>query len=156
MTDLGSFSDERGVIQDLLMEQVDAVTRIFTIAGAVRGNHYHRETVQWTYVLTGRLLVASGEDRATLAPGDLAVDLPGVPHAWKALEDTDVLVFTRGPRSGTDYERDTFRLETPLIVPESFEAQRERIGNGDARESDWNVLAHMEHQDWWQGPDRTP
>ena len=40
---------------------------------------------------------------------------PGDPHAWKALEDSECLVFTRGPRSGENYEEDTYRLDTPLL-----------------------------------------
>jgi hypothetical protein len=39
-------------------------------------------------------------------------------HAVLALEDTDMLVFTRGPRSGENFESDTYRLSEPLI-PES-------------------------------------
>ena len=50
-----------------------------------------------------------------LGPGQIIVHRPGEPHAWKAVEDTDCLVFTRGPRAGDKYESDTFRLDVPLI-----------------------------------------
>ena len=33
----------------------------------------------------------------------------------KALKDTKLLVLTKGPRGGKEYESDTFRLENPLI-----------------------------------------
>ena len=112
------FEDERGVIQDLLAH-VDAVTEIFTRKGAVRGNHIHHKTIQWTYVTVGRLLVATEEDAGVrqqeYGPGSLIPELPRIPHAWRALEDTTVLVFTRGPRSGEAYETDTERLEIPLL-----------------------------------------
>lgn len=114
MTD--RFEDDRGVIQDLLAGPIDSVTEIFTRAGAVRGNHTHAETVQWTYVVRGKLLVAfrvPGEKvirECEYGPGELVLERAGVPHAWKALEDTTVLVFTRGPRSGANYESDTQRL----------------------------------------------
>lgn len=134
------FEDERGVIQDLL-GPIDAVTEIVTKAGAVRGNHVHQQTTQWTYVISGRLLVASthvwgqpgecpecGSVMAhactgirptpaleTFGPGEMACEEPGIAHAWRALEDTQVLVFTRGPRSGADYESDTERLKVPLL-----------------------------------------
>lgn len=111
-----TFIDERGVIQDLLTEPIDAITRIRTVKGAVRGNHVHRRTTQWTYVLSGSLLVASGTTDRIAGPGEMLVDEPGVPHAWKALEDTDCLVFTQGPRSGSEYESDTIRLADPLVV----------------------------------------
>ena len=109
------FDDERGSIVDLV-GRVDAVTRIQTKAGAVRGNHVHDKTRQFTYVLSGSLLVAAPGVQMLVAPGDMVVDEPGEPHAWKALADTDVLVFTQGPRSGSDYESDTRRLGEPLLA----------------------------------------
>lgn len=108
------FEDERGVIEDLI-GPVDAVTRIFTKKGAVRGNHVHFETTQWTYIVYGVMkIVTRDKDGHQLTRackrGEIACEEPGVAHAWEALEDTLVLVFTRGPRSGEDYESDTFRM----------------------------------------------
>lgn len=113
------FEDHRGIIQDLL-GPVDAVTEIFTREGRVRGNHVHALTTQWTYIVSGMMLLVTeqGGVRAehTAVRGDLVCEQAGVPHAWKALEDTVVLVFTRGPRSGEAYESDTRRLEVPLLT----------------------------------------
>jgi dTDP-4-dehydrorhamnose 3,5-epimerase-like enzyme len=115
------FTDERGTIEDILAGPVDCVTRIFTRKGAVRGNHVHAKTTQWTYVISGSLYVAFVADdwtkplAATHGPGSLMCDQPGVAHAWRALADTEVLVFTRGPRSGEGYESDTIRLAVPLL-----------------------------------------
>jgi quercetin dioxygenase-like cupin family protein len=113
------YQDERGVIQDLL-GSIDAVTEIFTRAGSVRGNHVHMRTTQWTYVVSGRLQTAWTEDDGVHlgehGPGELITEPAGIPHAWKALEDTTVLVFTRGPRSGQAYETDTKRLGTPILT----------------------------------------
>jgi quercetin dioxygenase-like cupin family protein len=109
------FTDDRGVIQDII-GQVDAVTRIHTVQGAVRGNHVHKHTTQWTYVITGNLCVTNGEQDVFVGPGEMVVHEPGEPHAWKATQDTDCLVFTVGPRSGEAYEIDTYRLEKPLIT----------------------------------------
>ena len=114
-----SFKDERGTIRDLLTEvTLDSVTLIRTLSGGVRGNHYHAETTQWTYVMRGKLKVVTSDGpgsptrEAEIAhAGDLFISPPGEAHAWQALEDTDVLVFTRGPRSGQNYESDTTRLE---------------------------------------------
>lgn len=113
------FTDHRGVIQDILPGPIDQVTEIFTKAGSVRGNHVHQKTVQWTYIAWGSLRVAWQEDdgvhQKDYGPGSLITEHAGVPHAWKALRDTMVLVFTRGPRSGEDYESDTTRLERPIL-----------------------------------------
>lgn len=119
------FEDERGVIQDLIAEPLDAVTQIFTRKGAVRGNHVHKQTTQWTYVVSGSLVVAHRKPGDSLPvswtaePGELIRDDPGVAHAWRPLEDCTVLVFTQGPRSGADYEDDVHRLQGPerLIIP---------------------------------------
>ena len=123
------FEDDRGVIQDLLVTSLDSVTRITSVKGAIRGNHFHKQTTQWTYVVSGLLRVVTegsgfsganwDREEHDYRPGEMACELPGVSHAWLALEDTDVLVFTRGPRSGAAYETDTFRLETPLLCAPS-------------------------------------
>ena len=119
MTELGRHEDARGVIQDLFTGALTGVTEIFTRKGAVRGNHVHARTAQWTLVRSGRLLVvtqnADFRRRREYGPGEMAEELPGIAHAWKALEDTTVLVFTKGPRSGADYESDTQRLGVPLL-----------------------------------------
>lgn len=119
------FEDERGFIWDLpIRGPIDAVTRIFTKAGAIRGNHVHALTTQWAYVVRGHLLVVSqspqekaekGVRKRVYGAGEVLCDEPGTAHAWQALEDTEVLVFTRGPRSGEAYESDTQRLTVPLL-----------------------------------------
>jgi quercetin dioxygenase-like cupin family protein len=110
-----SFADGRGLIEDLLVTPLDSVTRIVSWAGSIRGNHVHAQTTQWTYVVRGRLRIVTRDEEGLVqdrayGPGDMACELPGVAHAWEALEDCTCLVFTRGPRSGEGYEGDTVRL----------------------------------------------
>jgi quercetin dioxygenase-like cupin family protein len=93
---------------------VDSVTRIFTARNAVRGNHIHHQTTQWTYVVAGRLLFFNGQEVFYAMPDSIVETTPGKVHAWKAIEDTVCLAFARGPR-GVDYESDTERLGEPLI-----------------------------------------
>lgn len=116
-----SFFDERGSIIDLL-GGIDAVTEITTKASCVRGNHVHARTTQWTYIVSGRLQVAKQPEPDQVVvcehgPGDLIEETAGIPHAWKAVTDCTVLVFTRGPRSGAAFESDTQRLAVPLLIP---------------------------------------
>ncbi|MEE1569179.1 MAG: cupin domain-containing protein, partial [Alphaproteobacteria bacterium] len=107
------FEDERGAITDILrQEPIDYVTVITSKKGALRGNHVHKETVQYVYVMDGRLKALSqmpGEPvrTAVLSKGDLIVNVPQEGHAFEALEDTTFLVLTRGPRGGENYEDDT-------------------------------------------------
>jgi quercetin dioxygenase-like cupin family protein len=115
-----SFSDDRGEIVDLLEnESINAITIVTFTAGAVRGNHYHKHTTQWNYLMTGKIKLVSqvpGEPvtETVMTPGDFVVTEPNVRHALVGLEASSLMVFTKGPRGGKEYERDTFRLDTPL------------------------------------------
>lgn len=51
-----------------------------------------------------------------MEPGDFVVTDPLVRHALVGLDESVLLVFTRGPRGGKEYESDTFRLEVPLAT----------------------------------------
>jgi quercetin dioxygenase-like cupin family protein len=112
--------DDRGSIMDLIEgANINAVTFISFKKGAVRGNHYHKQTTQWNYVLRGRikLVAQAGNDAAEetiLEAGGFAVTEPMEKHALIGVEDSEMLVFTQGPRGGKEYESDTFRLEIPL------------------------------------------
>jgi quercetin dioxygenase-like cupin family protein len=108
--------DDRGAITDLVDDAVDAVTLVFTEAGAIRGNHYHEQTTQWAYVVSGSLLVTTGQQETVVNAGEMVVNAPGEPHAWKALADTVCVVVAQGPRAGGDYEIDTYRLATSLFA----------------------------------------
>lgn len=117
-----AFKDDRGEITDLLEnENINAITRITFRKGAVRANHYHKETTQWNYLISGSIKLVSqvpGEPvvETVMKPGDFTVTGPNVSHALVGLDDADLLVFTKGPRGGKEYESDTFRLEVPLAT----------------------------------------
>lgn len=117
-----AFVDARGAITDVLDGvPLNAVTVITNKKGAVRANHYHKKTVQYTYVLSGRVKYvgkgSGGRRTAILRPGDLAVSPPNEAHATEALTDATFLALAHGLRHGRDYEKDTFRLAEPLIKP---------------------------------------
>ncbi|RKT59644.1 cupin domain [Azonexus fungiphilus] len=115
--------DARGSITDLIADDdINAVTLITFAKGAVRANHYHERTVQWNYVIKGEILLATqlpGGDKVerVLTAGDFAVTREQERHALKGLTDAEVLILTKGPRAGSQYENDTFRLSEPLIAP---------------------------------------
>ena len=116
-----SFKDERGEIIDLITEQVDAVTLITFAKDAVRANHWHEETTQWNFVLQGQILykgvTPDGKtEELLLSEGDFVKTEPRVAHALKGVsEAARILVFTQGPRSGNNYESDTFRLDRAIL-----------------------------------------
>jgi quercetin dioxygenase-like cupin family protein len=118
---IAAHTDLRGSITDLISDdEVNAVTIITFAKGAVRANHYHERTIQWNYVLSGEILLATQFPGAvrreqTLRKGDYVVTYENERHALKGLTEAEVLILTKGPRAGSQYENDTFRLEAPLI-----------------------------------------
>ena len=118
-----AFADARGAITDIV-ENVpfDSLTLITCAKGAVRANHYHKETTQYTYVLSGSCRYVCQQpgqaaEEAIAREGDLVVSPPLESHAFEALEESVLLAFCQGPRGGSQYETDTFRLDEPLIRP---------------------------------------
>lgn len=113
--------DERGVIIDLIENRlVNAITFISIKKGFVRANHFHKETIQFNYILKGRVKLVTQfgdlpKEELILNPGDIAYTEPMEKHALQAVEDCEMLVFTEGPRGGKEYESDTYRLEKSLI-----------------------------------------
>jgi len=116
-----AFEDARGKIIDLIEnENINAVTVITFRKGAARGNHYHKKTTQWNYLLSGKIKLVTqipGKNVAEtfMAPGDITMTVPNERHALFASEDAELMVFTKGPRGGKEYENDTFRLDKLLI-----------------------------------------
>ena len=115
-----NFRDSRGTISDILDDvPVNAVTIITSKKGVARGNHYHKKTTQYTYIVSGKIKYLSrkgaGKVRsAVLSAGGLAISPPGEAHTVVALKDTVFLSISKGPRHGLNYEADTYRLDVPL------------------------------------------
>ena len=111
-----AFHDNRGQITDIIQHTpFDSVTVITCFKGAVRGNHYHKESIQYTYVLSGRVRALTQPpdgtvETAELLASDLLESPPLERHALQALEDSVLIIITRGPRGGKNYEEDTFRV----------------------------------------------
>jgi quercetin dioxygenase-like cupin family protein len=116
-----AFSDDRGEITDLIEnEEINSITLITFTKGAARGNHFHKETTQWNYLMAGKIKLVTqipGEEvvETIMLPGEFTVTRPNDRHALYAMEYSEVMVFTKGPRGGKEYESDTFRLDVPLI-----------------------------------------
>lgn len=111
-----AFKDERGEIIDILQHvPVDSVTLITCKKGAIRANHYHKESIQYSYVLFGEIVAFSqnpGErvERRHLLEGDMLESPPMECHALHAVQDSTLIIITKGPRGGVSYENDTFRV----------------------------------------------
>lgn len=118
---LVSHKDKRGIIADLLEGcNINAVTYITFEKGAIRGNHYHKMTSQYNYVISGEVKLVTQIDSQRkqsriLKKGDLVGTVPNEKHTLVCLKKAEVLVLTEGPRGGKEYEKDTFRLTKSLV-----------------------------------------
>lgn len=121
---LGSFADDRGTITDIFhLVDMNSACLITNTPGAVRANHYHKLTTQYTYILSGSLDYYSKPVDSdmpasiiTACVGDFIISEPNEIHAWCAGADGCTLIaFAQGPRGGEDYESDTYRVES--IIP---------------------------------------
>lgn len=114
-------NDERGAIMDIVQSRpFDHATLIHSVGGARRGDHYHKETTQSVFVISGSLAALAkmpdGElEYDYIYAGDLLTNEPNEIHALIARENTLFLVLTRGPRGGTKFEDDTFRVGRDVL-----------------------------------------
>lgn len=118
-----NFEDARGTITDIFVNSPkDHATIIFSKKGAVRGNHYHKLSTQHDFIVSGSMRALTqkvGEteiNETILGPYDYATYEPGEAHGFVMLEDTVFITFVTGVRGGEDYEKDTYRLETPIAT----------------------------------------
>lgn len=119
---MGRHEDDRGVITDIFYgRNMNHGCLITNAPGAVRGNHWHKHTTQYTYVLTGSMHYysrpAGNTDAAVekylAKKGDFIISEPGEIHAMKATADgCTFIAFAEGPRGGEDYENDTYRVDS--------------------------------------------
>ena len=120
---LETHSDDRGVISDVFYDSdINHVAMINSKKGITRGDHYHKETTQYTLVLKGKLEYwfkeVNSKQKAKfilMSEGDMVVSPPMVIHSFRFLTDNQIMVFTKGKRGGKDYEKDTFRISSSIV-----------------------------------------
>ena len=119
--------DRRGKIIDIFVNQPkDHCTLVTFNKNSIRGNHYHKKSEQFSYIISGKLLMLSakinkkgdviGPIKKEIISDDFLVShKPFYAHAFKALKKSSMLAFVNGTRGGKKYELDTYRLEKKLI-----------------------------------------
>lgn len=115
-------TDERGTIADVFFgTNINHVAIIISRAGAIRGNHYHLETIQSILITKGTLEYwyasldnPSSPEMVVAKVGDVVTSGNSEIHTMRMLEDTEFITFTQGKRGGSDYESDTFRVPSLL------------------------------------------
>jgi dTDP-4-dehydrorhamnose 3,5-epimerase-like enzyme len=119
--------DKRGYILDIFInDPKDHCTVVSFNEKAIRGNHFHKKSEQYSFILEGRLLMylakvdKEGKIKGNLKKkivkkNDLISHKPYEAHAFKAITKSIMLAFADGLRGGKNYEKDTFRLKEKLI-----------------------------------------
>ena len=122
-----SFKDKRGLIIDIFINKPkDHCTLVTFNKDAIRGNHFHKKSTQYSFLISGKLIFVSCKidkkgkrigkvKKQVLKKNSLIIHKPYHAHAFKALEPTNLLAFADGMRGGKNYEKDTFRLNKKLI-----------------------------------------
>lgn len=122
-----SFSDYRGDILDIFVNSPkDHCALITSKKGAIRGNHFHKQSTQFTFIVAGKFkLYRAKVDENGNILGEIQCDMietnelithPAYEaHTLEAISDnTTILAFACGKRGGNYYEDDTFRLKKKL------------------------------------------
>lgn len=107
LTDLERHGDERGRFVELFRqrsypESFVQANHSSSLAGVLRGLHYHREQADLWYVVAGRAQVALVDLRQSGTPAIRVLEMaaeqprslyipPGVAHGFLALEDLDLI-----------------------------------------------------------------
>ncbi len=112
-----AFTDKRGSISDILEEPVGHIGIITFAKGVVRANHYHKKSVQYSYVLEGKIELTIADTKGKkkrkyiIDKGTLTTIPTHTAHAYKALTKATILDITTFDRKGNAYEDDTFRIQ---------------------------------------------
>lgn len=112
------FEDKRGKIIDVLEdENIKHIGIITSNKGSIRGNHYHKKSTQWTYIISGKIKIYlknfdNGDMKEIiLNRGDL-IKIPVMSiHTLESIGNSTMLVLTDQHRIDESYEYDTFRIK---------------------------------------------
>lgn len=119
------FTDERGVILNLLYGTTQAIARISSRANTMRANHVHATDWHFTFVESGHLHYLQRKVGETGEPLSLHVDAgdcfftpPGYEHAMVFPVATVIYTFARNKRTHEVHEADLTRVE--LVSPQQL------------------------------------
>lgn len=117
-----NFEDERGIILDIFESEPKEHCSLITFnKGSRRANHYHKKSTQYLFLISGNLIMRSGEvddggnfkdkiKEDIIKPHMLVTHKPYEAHAFEASENSTILAFACGLRGGKNYEKDVYRL----------------------------------------------
>lgn len=112
------FKDPTKSITDILNKPVKHVGLITNEKDSVGGNHYHKLSTQYSYILSGKyeVLLAPWDQpfnvkKILLNAGEIIIIPPKIIHSFKALEKCVMIDVVSESREGSGYEEDTYRIK---------------------------------------------
>lgn len=123
-----SFSDKRGIIQNVVTDGVKSVVVITSKAGSERASHVHEEDDHICYVVQGEIDYYFRDVGDTNPPkmvkileGGAFYTPPHVEHTMAFVHDTIFLTLSRQSRTPEEYEADLTRI--PSLAPKMWTGQ---------------------------------
>ena len=116
--------DERGIILDIFKSSPKDHCALITFKkNSQRANHFHKNSTQYTFIISGKLLLRtalvnengdfiSNIEENKIDKHTLITHSPYEAHSFLALKDSTILAFACGIRGGEDYEKDVFRIKS--------------------------------------------
>lgn len=102
--------DDRGKILGITQEFWAEINYIESKKGTARGNHYHKQTVEAFYIISGKIKVVinnikSGKiQKVNAIKGDIFVINPYEKHTFTVLEDSSwINMLSKSMKDGEDF-----------------------------------------------------
>lgn len=118
------FVDARGEIRNLVDLPLNSVAVIRSVAGAVRGNHYHKTDYHYCWLQSGEMRYAHRPAGSTEPPrvwtikaGQLFYTPPMYEHVMVFTQPSVFFAFARNNREMPNYEADTVRIPPLALAP---------------------------------------
>ena len=120
------YEDRRGSLKKIIMKsqlrevpEIEEVYLLYSEKGSVRGNHYHKQTLEYFTVVSGQakialLDLASGAYEELVVSSDHHVVIkvpPNVAHAFKNEEDLPVILLAVSSKQYDRQDPDTYPME---------------------------------------------
>lgn len=119
------FEDKRGSLKKMLMssqlkkdEKIEEIYVLFSNKGSVRGNHYHKKTLEYFSVISGKVKVAlqnldtgAFEEVIMSAANNFILRVPpNVVHAFKNEEEQPLIILAIASKEYNKLDTDTFPM----------------------------------------------
>jgi len=91
--------DNRRTLTQLFTDNIKQVNHYHADGGSVLGNHYHKETTEYFYVVKGNILY---NEKAVLTKGDCFVVYPQENHKLECIGEVELISFLTKPYTEED------------------------------------------------------